>query len=444
MAARAAGKKAAPKKKTAEDEKKYLCPYCMKEKKKSEFYVCTDPRVLTGITSMCKDCVKKIALSWDENRQEFGACTKKSVMEALEYIDRPFLENLWNSSYAEWADDKSQHRRTTIWDCYIKNVSLVNYRGMRWRDGDIFQTYVEDAKQVAALEDGNRDMAQTLINSQEVDNECEKNRKDVIRLLGYDPFEGEKIEDQPLLYSQLIGYLDSGGDTSDDIMRTSSAITIVRGFSQQAKIDDKIAKAMANSNANTSELKTLLDAKKNLSATISQLAEQSCLSLKHNKNASKGENTWTGKIKKLKDIDLREAEVNGFDIGTCRGMQQVLEISDASILKQLRLDESEWSDMVAEMRVDNQQLRIERDNYKEINRILLQENLDLKDFLEEHGITIDLNLRDLKSIYSVFANKDEEIENSDEDSEYDEDLEASNGILEEMSDEVESDGDSDE
>ena len=56
------------------------------------------------------------------------------------------------------------------------------------------------------------------------------------------------------------------------------------------------------------------------------------------------------KIKKLKDIDLRDAEVNGFDIGTCRGMQQVLEISDASILKQLALDESEWSDMVAEQR----------------------------------------------------------------------------------------------
>ena len=331
MATRSAGKKTPPKKTTAADERKYLCPYCNKEKKKTDFYVSTDPRVLTGITSMCKDCVKKIALSWDDNRQEYGACTKKSVMDALEYIDRPFLSNLWDSSYAEWANDQSQRRKTTIWDAYIKNVSMVQYRGKRWRDGDIFQTYVEDAKQVAALENGNVEKAKTLIDSQEVDNEFDKNRKDVIRLLGYDPFEGEKLEDQPLLYSQLIGYLDAGGDGNDDMMRTSSAITIVRGFSQQAKIDDKIAKAMANTNANTAELKALLDAKKNLSSTISQLAEQSCLSLKHNKNASKGENTWTGKIKKLKDLNLREAEVNGFDIGTCRGMQQVLEMSDASI-----------------------------------------------------------------------------------------------------------------
>jgi hypothetical protein len=292
---------------------------------------------------------------------------------------------------------------------------MVNYRGMRWRDGDIFQTYIEDAKQIAALEAGNKEAAETLILSKEVDGEFEKNRKDVIRLLGYDPFEGEKLEDQPLLYSQLIGYLDSGGDGNEDMMRTSSAITIVRGFSQQAKIDDKIAKAMANTNINPTELKTLLDAKKNLSATISQLAEQSCLSLKHNKNASKGENTWTGKIKKLKDIDLRDAEVNGFDIGTCRGMQQVLEISDASIMKQLALDESEWSDMVAEQRKTIVDLQKQRDVYREVNRIILRENLDLRDTLEENGLLDKSNLKDLKELFSPLGetSTQEEDENND-------------------------------
>lgn len=414
--ARPAGKKTTTKK-TAADDKKYLCPYCMKEKKKSEFYVSTDPRVLTGITSMCKDCVKKIALNWDENRQEFGLCNKKSVMNALEYIDRPFLNNLWDSSYAEWANTESKLRRTTIWDAYIKNVSLKNYNGMRWRDGDIFNTYIEDAKQVAVLEMGNTEAAQTLIDSQEVDGEFEKNRKDVIRLLGYDPFDGEKIEDQPLLYSQLIGFLDTGGDSNDDMMRTSSAITIVRGFSQQAKIDDKIAKAMANTATNAAELKTLLDAKKNLSATISQLAEQSCLSLKHNKNASKGENTWTGKVKKLKDMDLRDAEVNGFDIGTCRGMQQVLEISDASILKQLRLDESEWSDMVADQRTMIVELQKERDVYKEVNRILLRENLDLRDTLEENDMLDKNSLQNLKDLFSPLGEITTQEDEEDEDNE---------------------------
>ena len=402
MAARSAGRKVAAKK-TVADEKKYLCPYCLKEKKKSEFYVSTDPKVLTGITSMCKGCVKKIALAWDDNRQEFGVCTKKSVMDALEYIDRPFLSNLWDSSYTEWANQDAKLRRTTIWDAYIKNVSMVQYRGMRWRDGDIFNTFVEDAKQVASLENGNSEA---------------KNRKDVIRLLGYDPFEGEKLEDQPLLYSQLIGYLDAGGDGNDDMMRISSAITIVRGFLQQAKLDDKLAKVMANTNANASEMKTLLDAKKNISATISQLAEQSCLSLKHNKNASKGENTWTGKIKKIKELNLREGEVNGFDIMTCKGMQQVMDLSNASILKQLALDESEYSDIVAEQRKLVTSLTSERDNYKEITRILLRENLDLKDILTENGLLDKNNLVDLENLFSAFGDvvQDDDSDVANEDS----------------------------
>ena len=413
--ARSAGKKTTSNKNTVE-KKTYLCPYCGKTKKEDDFYVSTDPRVITGRTSMCRDCVQKIAFNWDENRQEMGTPTKKSVMDALEYIDRPFLESLWNSSYHEWLNPDAKRKRKSIWDTYIKNVSMINYNGMRWRDGDIFHTYIEDAKQIANIEAKQEAHIEVLSNSQEVNDEFEKNKNSVIRLLGYDPFLSEKSEDQPLLYSQLIGYLDSGGDGNEDMMRTSSAITIVRGFLQQAKLDDKLAKVMANSSANPTEMKTLLDAKKNLSATISQLAEQSCLSLKHNKNASKGENTWTGKIKKLKDMDLREAEVNGFDIGTCRGMQQVLEISDASIMKQLSLDESEWSEMVADQRKLIIDLQKERDTYKEINRVLLRENLDLRDTLEENDMLDKDNLRNLKDLFSPFGEtktQDEEDEENE-------------------------------
>lgn len=401
--ARAAGKKAPAKKKTADDDKKYLCPHCLKEKKKSGFYVSTDPRVLTGITSVCKECIQKIAFNWDENRQQFGTPTKKSVMDALEYLDRPFLENLWNSSYAEWLNPESKSKRKSIWDTYIKNVGMKQYSGLRWRDGDIFNTYVEDAKVVADMEKAQQENAQMLANNQEVNEEFEKNKSDVIRLLGYDPFEFEKPEDQPLLYSQLIGYLDTSGEGNDDMMRTSSAITIVRGFAQQAKIDDKIATAMANTSINPTEIKTLLDSKQKISSTISQLAEQSCLSLKHNKNASKGENTWTGKIKKIKELNLREGEVNGFDIMTCKGMQQVMDLSNESILKQLALDESEWSDIVAEQRKMVTQLTTEKDSYKEITRILLRENLDLKDMLEENNLLDSDNLVNLEELFSAFG-----------------------------------------
>lgn len=395
--ARAAGRvtKSAP-------EPKFLCHYCNKEKKKSEFYTSTDTRVLTGITRCCKECARKIACNYNPYTDMYGAATKDSVIEALEVLDKPFFQSLFESSYSEWADNSTQRNVTSVWDTYIKNVAMPQYRGLRFKDGDLFEKFVEDAKKAACLE-LQKQNSDFVINSHETDNEFAKNKKDVIRLLGYDPFANEPIEDQPLLYSQLIGYLDLGGDGNEDMMRTSSAITIVRGFLQQAKLDDKITKAMMNTNSSSAELKQLLDSKQKISSTISQLAEQSCLSLKHNKNASKGENTWTGKIKKIKELDLRDGEVNGFDIGTCRGMQQVLEISDASIMKQLRLDESEWSDMVAEQRSMIVDLQKERDVYKEINRLILRENLDLRDTLDENGLINLDSLVNLKELFSPFG-----------------------------------------
>ena len=416
MAGSMGGRKTATKtkkktvKKTVDLDRKYLCPYCGKEKGREGFYVSTDPLVVTGITTMCKDCASKIARNYNETTGEYGDCTKASIQEALYRLDKPWLENIYESSYTEINNPNAGLQRSNLWAAYIKNItSLGQYKGMRWMDGDLFTTYQAKAK----IEENKEETYEVLTpeedkveipKDQEIYNEYMKNKSSVIRLLGYDPFGSEAEADKPLLYSQLVGYLDLGGD-NEDMMRTSSAITIVRGFLQQAKIDDMLSGAMKNigKDGKTGEIKSLLDSKQKISSTISTLAEQSCLSLKHNKNASKGENTWTGKIKKLKDMDLREAEVNGFDIGTCRGMQQVLELSDASIMKQLRLDESEWSDMVADQRQMIVGLQNERDVYREVNRILLRENLDLRDTLEENNLLDTSSLKDLKELFSPFG-----------------------------------------
>ena len=384
MAARSPGKRTVKK----EAEPKYLCPYCNKEKKASEFYMSSDPLVMTGKTTMCKECAEKIARNWDGRTGEFGDCTKASVQEALERLDKPYFDKIWDASYFEYINDNNPKKRTNIWASYIKNIGLPQYKTLRWRDGDLFTNYKEMALKQAQQEVGIAS-SDEVAKSQEINEEYEKNRSDVIRLLGYDPFEKEQEEDKPLLYSQLIGYLDLGGD-NEDMMRTSSAITIVRGFLQQAKLDDMIAKAMSSPNVSnkSGEIKSYLDSKQKVSSTISQLAEQSCLSLKHNKNASKGENTFTGKIKKLKEINLRDAEVNAFDIGTAEGMRQVADISNASIMKQIALDENDYTEMLAKQREMIVKLQEKADINEEKARILLRENLDLKKYIESQGIDI--------------------------------------------------------
>lgn len=404
MATRSPAKKKTTKK---EPVKVYLCPYCNTEKKETEFYISSDPLVMTGKTSMCKECAEKIARNWDGRTGEYRDCTKASLQEALERLDKPYLDNIWDSSYLEYVNGEKGNKKTNIWAAYIKNIGMHQYRGKRWRDGDLFSNYKEAAIKQARQEVQNEEIPK----DQEINEEYSKNRADVIRLLGYDPFEKEQEDDKPLLYSQLIGYLDASGE-NDDMMRTSSAITIVRGFLQQAKLDDMIAKAMSSPNVanKTGEIKSCLDAKQKVASTVSQLAEQSCLSLKHNKNQSKGENTWTGKIKKIKELNLREGEVNGFDIATCRGMQQVMDLSNASILKQLNLDESEYTDIIAEQRKLVTETIRERDSYKEICRILLRENLDLKDIMAENGILPEENLVNLSELFSSFSEIEEDSE----------------------------------
>lgn len=413
MAGKAMGK-SAPKKSmatTKDPVPEYVCPHCGKTKKKSEFYVSTDPAVTIGVAFPCKDCSENIARRYDARTGEYSDMTEVSLKSALMYLDKPFIRKLWQSAYDEVHNADLKHPKKNMWKSYIKNVTSLNqYQGLRWRDGDFDDKPTEI--QHVAITPEERDI------NPEVLSELEKNRRDVIRLIGYDPFEKEADEDKPLLYAQLIGYIDGDGN-NDDMTRVLDCIEMVRGYLQLQKINDMSAKAFSNlgKTGQSGEIKNYMDTKKKIADVISQLAEQSCISQKHNKNAKKGENTWTGKIKKLKELNLREAEVNGFDIGTCRGMQQVLEMSDASIMKQLALDESEWSDMVAEQRKLLVDMQKERDVYKEVNRILLRENLDLRDTLEDNSLLDSQQLTDLKELFSAFGDVETQEDEDDEDEE---------------------------
>jgi len=195
-------------------------------------------------------------------------------------------------------------------------------------------------------------------------------------------------------------------------MRVAACITIVRSFNQMAKFDDLIATLMAdtpNIAVNSATIKSLEDMKNKVVTSVSKLAEDNCISLKHSKNSKKGENTWTGKLRKIKEMNLREAEVNGFDMQTCRGMKQVMDMSNRSIIEALKLDESDYSDMLAEQRDMIVKLNEDLDHYKEICRIILRENLDLKSEMEDAGILDESNLVDLNALFSPFnTNEDED------------------------------------
>lgn len=390
------------------------CYLCDSHKIKDSFYSSTDPMSKSGLTPICKECARKIALRVI-NGKEQGA-TKDSVRLALRYLNKPFLERVWDSSIQEVENLASGKVKSNVWAAYIRQISMPNYIGMTYFDSDGL-TSNEPNNESSRDEMTTDKLIESHVGIDTYDSFL-KNKNDVIRLLNYDPFEKEDIIDQPFLYSQLLGLLDSGEDCNEDMMRTSSAISIVRGFLQLAKIDDNIAKLMSDINniaTNSATIKSLQESKAKITSVITSLAQDSCISLKHNKNAKKGENTWTGKIKKIKELNLREGEVNGFDMETCKAMRQVMDLSNASIMKTLNLDESEWSDMVAEQRKMITDLQYKLDKYIEISRILLRENLDIKDYLRDNSVSLNMNLVNLNDLYSCFS----ELEHDDQSEECD-------------------------
>lgn len=358
------------------------CCMCGKAKRKDKFYISTDPNLKPGLTPICKECARILALRVDKNGEEHEP-TKDSVKMALRYLGKPYLDTVWNASVQESDSLNAGKTKTNVWASYAKNIAMVNYVGMTYFDSDIFKVKVvyDDEKTVENTET-NKDIIAAF----------EQNQKDAIRLLGYDPFIKESVSDQPFLYSNLIGYLDASEDANEDRMRLSSIIEIVKGFNHIEKINDIIANLMndiQNIERNISTIKNLEDTKNKITTSVLNLAKDNGISLKHSVNASKGENTWTGKVRKMKEMNLREQEVNLYDVEYSAGLAQVADISNASILKQIRIDENDSADMIIQQRELINKYKKIADEYEEKARILLRENIDLKALIKEKGIDIE-------------------------------------------------------
>lgn len=367
-------------------EEKYICPHCGRTLKKSEFYVSSDPAVIIGIAFPCKTCVEKIARNYKESTKQFGDCTEQSVQAALEYLDKPFLQDLYESSLNEVHNPSLKQPKTNVWAAYIKNVQMNQYKSMRWRDGDLFKVASENP--VEKIEEINLEDPK----NQEIYNAYKTNKKDVIRLIGYDPFQNYPvIQDLPVLYAQLINFIDE--ETKNDGMKMNAVVQIVQSFNQIQKLNDAINELSSDTkklNANNGTIKQHADTISKLLSGANALAKDNGISLNYNNSKSKGQNTLTGKMKELDQIGFRNAKINMYDIDYCKGMQQVAEISAKAQVDQIGYDENVLGEIQNIRRDLVDTLQKERDKAVERARILLVENKDLKDFLKEKGF-IDEN-----------------------------------------------------
>ena len=354
------------------------CHHCGKFLPKPSFYM--DIHNASGLTNCCKACSFMAATNYNEKTKEVNV-TRESIISACKMLDKPFVENLYESGIAEVNNEASGKVKTNIWTSYIKNVqSLTQYYGMQYCDSDHLK--YESQKDVEEK------VSTTRARNEEILEEYKKNKKDVIRSIGYDPFENYPVEeDKPILYAQLNSFIDD--ETKNDGMKMGAVIQIVKKLNQAEKLNDQIDLYISDTKKaadNMALIDKMASSSKKLMDVANALAKDNGLSVNFNNNKSKGANTLSGKIKKLTEIGLRDAKINSFDIGTCEGMRQVAEISEAARHKQIGYDENiaqEIKDIKVEL---VERLSKERDKAIEDYRKLLMENKDLKDFLLAKGL----------------------------------------------------------
>lgn len=361
------------------------CYMCGHVKPASEFYAGGDINCSTGRTRICRECAEKIAHNVTENVPDPTPPSKKSVSAALEYLDKPFINKVYDDAVLQ-AKEK-QDPNSDVWTFYMYSINrFKEYQGLRWRDSDMMKPIQKkidsgdpDATKVELTEDQKNDLEQMEIN-----------KHDVVQFMGYDPFSASPIEQRPRLYAMCVSYLDEA--TVADPFKLSSVVQIVKNLNDAEQLSDAITDIMSdpeNIADNSALLSRLMDARSKAIATAEALAKDNGISLKYNENHGNGQNTLTGRIKKVTEERLRDGVVNAYDIHTCKGMQQVADITARACKKEFGWDE----DMQHEVKEISRDLTTkalkERDDAKEKARILLQENKDLKEYMRSKGLLDD-------------------------------------------------------
>jgi hypothetical protein len=290
--------------------------------------------------SVCKDCVIEIYQSYVDKYVDLFVAT---------YNICRLLDVYYNRDLFASAMEQAKNQNTNELQIYFQKVnSLSQYANLTFAESTDTEMQV-NVIMGRNKPESTKSVTQSITQNQIIDSD--KNKLDVLRMLNYDPFEGENETDKRQLYNLLVDFLDES--TLEDSFKLSAVIQIVKGFNQIDKINQGLALITSDINNLSSQvggIKSLIDAKEKMMRAILGFAKDNGISENYSTNKSKGAGTLSGIIKMLQERGFTEADVNLFDVETAQGLKQVADISNESILKQLQFDENDYTDMITQQR----------------------------------------------------------------------------------------------
>lgn len=354
---------------------KTRCTKCGKILADSNFYSSNSKlHTYTGRVALCKDCLTNFYVGFLEETNDI----RVSIYKLCELVDFVYLENIYESSLTEAGWNKNftiVENGLEIWKKYIKTInSLRNYKGYAFEHGDkIGFDKKEDVNEEDIVKDNLTVSCHKELSEEEIEQKVrdKQNKEDIIRIIGYDPFENELEEDKSKMYAKLINMLDE--DSQNDELKNSAIISIIKGQNQENKINDVITSLSSDTKSikdNIGTIKSLTDTKEKLNKSLLALAKDNKISDLYSGHKTVGANTLTGMVKKLKEIDLKEAQVNLFDIQTSLGMLQTARLSAQAQVENLNFGDDDLVDMVKFQRGKLDFYEQEYSKLKEENRKL--------------------------------------------------------------------------
>lgn len=320
--------------------------------------------------SVCKDCLNGLLADYIKDSEDI----KVGIYKTCRAIGAYFTEDIFNQAYMVVGYNSELgliENGLEVWKIYIKNLnSLPQNTGKSFDNG----------RQI------NCEKEQEIVDVNKIDElalekelEFQRNKADIIKMLGYYPFDDEDSQD--LLCGQLITFL-GDEDIKDDAIKLNAIISIIR--TQRAI--DTISKSISEKTRDLTRLdnqlgsiKQMSGIQKDLSKTILDTAKDNKLTDLYSGKKTAGANSLTGTLYKLRQINLDDVQVNLFDIRTSKGMEQVAKQSAKGIVDNLNWGDDTSMDMIKDQRVLI-------DKYYKLYISLKEENRKLKVLCNLNGV----------------------------------------------------------
>lgn len=364
-----------------------LCLNCGVNGKVNSFFISNNQNHINNACRVpyCKECLQTFY-------EEYYKKTGRSDL-AMFYLCRK-ADTFYSTKVFEGAESTSLKLNQSIVSSYFRMLNSIkdnagfkdNFNeSVNFLDLEILEDKYKSGK--ISFGDSEND-GQTQIVSDDFSEADEINKRDCIKLLGYDPFFDNTKSEQKFLYNTLIGFLDDA--TLEDSFKLPIVIELVKSLGQIEKLNKTFNVLMTsteNIEENTAKLSSLVNSKDKLYRSVLAMAKDNGISANYAVVKSQGAGTLSGAVKELSEIGLRDAKINLFDARTLGGIKQANDLSNQSILDQLALTESDWADMVKdlrEIRVDLEHKNAELTEQLRVEMLKVQDLEDIQSQMQDY------------------------------------------------------------